>query len=332
MQRFTANTVLHDRMLLKEELSFDAQQGQQVWTVQDQQTGQSLIARFHHDGRVEWFSDNRPPVITAPSAVARPQPPPAPPAVPPQPLAGKPTSAVPNQRVVPFLTVMLVLSLVIAGYFYRKPLMAAAQSLRPVPRPDAGEQAGPDSPNSALHAEADPGLPGTRVNQSRRQPAVSFRSDLGPTGEPTGNTANSTPTSVGKSAKSAISAPQATRLLNLMKQIPAGKHPAIFADARQAFTQLRQMAGQQAHIDSLYTVCMNRGAQSLATYRQNGDPVSRRYAAEWYQTACALKPNPAVEYQINALRSNEPKPRPKSIRKPTKTNAPLFMSDPEVNR
>ena len=129
-----------------------------------------------------------------------------------------------------------------------------------------------------------------------------------------------------------ISVPQVLRKLNLLKQIPTEKHPAIFREAQQAFVGFRRMPGRPASIDSLYTMCLGRGAQSVLTHQQNGDALSKRYAIDWYQLAYALKPSVGLEGRIDRLRSSRKPSRQSSPVSPKKPQESLFIRDPEVNR
>lgn len=60
MERFMINTVVMNRYQLVEEIEFDKNMNYQIWGVIDSQSNQKIIGKFWHDGRVEWFNDDRP--------------------------------------------------------------------------------------------------------------------------------------------------------------------------------------------------------------------------------------------------------------------------------
>ncbi len=297
MQRFQPNTVLQNRFLLKEELSFDQQTGQQVWVVLDQQTGQSLIARLYVDGRAEWFNDNRPPISESIPPVATPSPIDSErPSVSTQP---PPVRTARSLRAV-FLFV-LALALVIGSYVYRNQLLNSIQALRTTVSPVTTA----DSTSTTTQAVD----------------TTDLREDVY--------------TIASQSKSNPISVVQAMHLLAVLGQIPARKHAAVFADARLAFTSLRQPSGNHQHIniDSLCAVYVNRGAQSYLAHQQNGDSVSRRYALDWYRMAYAISPSPAVRDRLDRLSNQSRKPLAKSGSSARKVHRPresLFISDPEV--
>ena len=297
MQRLTPNTVLQNRFVLKEELSFEPQKGQQVWAVQDRQTGQALIARLHADGRAEWYSDNRRSIKVEPEQI---------------PISPPPVAApVGSQRIPPalvsegkwlrsVLVTLLVLALMLIGYFYRKPIVKYGQAFRASLTPATA---------------VDPADTITQASLVTTAPGQTER--------------------VARAASTAtpISVSQAVRLLSVLERIPAEKHPAIFADARLAFETLRRTPGRAQTIDSIYTMCVGRGAQSLMAHQQNGDSISKTYALEWYRTAYALKPLPYLRERLNRLANVRPKApiRHETPAKKSRTRDPLFIDDPEVN-
>ncbi len=272
--------------------------GQQVWAVQDRQTGQPLIARLHADGQVEWFNDNRPPIKVVPTG------PTAPPSAPvPAGPSGTPLSpAVPNSNWLrSVLITILLLAIVLVGYFYRKPILAYGRAFRASLTPAT---------------TVDPADTITQATLVTTAPALAER------------------VAKSASAMASPSASQAVRLLSLLEKIPAEKHPAIFADARMAFEILRRTPGRERTVDSIYTMCVGRGAQSILAHQQNGDPASKKYALEWYRTAYSLKPLPYLRERLNRLANVRPKAmvRQSVPMKKIKSREPLFIDDPEINQ
>ena len=84
-------------------------------------------------------------------------------------------------------------------------------------------------------------------------------------------------------------------------------------------------------------MCLSKGAQSFRLHQQNGDPVARRYALEWYKTAYALKPTPDLLGRLSQLTTTRTPARndkPARLDKPTRKSpapSPLFTIDPELN-
>lgn len=183
------------------------------------------------------------------------------------------------------------------------------------------------------------------------------RSDTGPMPEPvrvlTPDADRSKVTApVGLSGKvisshDAASVREHGRLLARLDEIPAKNQAAVFAAARASFTTHRQTADQLT-LDSLYVLCSTRGAKAVVAFTNTKSARYQQRAIDWYQTAYALKPYPALKNRISRLqktlvsapgpseRVNKPRStavpaRAKQPRKPARKTSATFVPDSEVN-
>ncbi|GAB4015126.1 hypothetical protein GCM10028808_39630 [Spirosoma migulaei] len=232
---------------------------------------------------------------------------------------------------------ILLVGVATAGYYYRKPLRSYRKSIVRLfhsmgkAHPDTLAKHDNSAPATKNQQNPDTVILDTLPPQQTNLGGASTSSDSTAT-MPADAPTPSTDKGTSSNSVVPITAPQAARLLSLISKIPPEKHPAIFVDAQQAFTNLRQSSGRQSYIDSLYTIYKGWGAQSFLTYQQNGDPVSKRYAIDWYHTAYALKPDPNLRERIARLINSGQPNKAKPVRKPAKNTSPNFMRDPEVNR
>ena len=139
------------------------------------------------------------------------------------------------------------------------------------------------------------------------------------------------------------------RLLARLDEIPANNQTAIFATARASFSAYRQRADQST-LDSLYVMCSTEGAKAVVAFTNTKDAQYHQRAIDWYLTAYALKPYPALKNRITRLQTaplplaHAPEPlirprpalpaasaKPKQTRKPAKKPRSPFVLDSEVN-
>jgi len=137
------------------------------------------------------------------------------------------------------------------------------------------------------------------------------------------------------------------RLLARLDEIPPKNQAVVFAAARTSFTTHRQTADQLT-LDSLYVLCSTGGGKAIVAFTNTNDTRYQQRAIDWYQTAYALKPYPALKNRISRLQktlmsAHGPPERPtkpqltatparvKQPRKPAKKTSATFVPDSEVN-
>ena len=92
------------------------------------------------------------------------------------------------------------------------------------------------------------------------------------------------------------------RLLARLDEIPANNQTAVFAAARASFSAYRQRADQST-LDSLYVMCSTEGAKAVVAFTNTKDAQYHQRAIDWYLTAYALKPYPALKNRITRLQT-----------------------------
>ncbi len=322
MQQYQPNTLISDRFLLKEQLSYDAGSGQQVWTVTDTQTGQALIARFHADGSTEWFNDNRPPVppVVPPPPAAAQTPVVAPPpvaAVPPRPAPGSPFAPVPKKRRYGWLLFLLLLAaLGAAGYFNQQWVMDTYKSWSGS-EPDSTLAGAATVENSGLFGADKDGYP-------------SWEPESMPEGNGAAPAIAETPLNPGPvwetpGADRVGSARQSFAALVLMDaDASLSSYQHAFEEAIAGFGKLRESGRHRALCDSVYIIATDRGDQHYRSYQRNPVAETKAKALVWYRTAAAANASAYSKKRIAELQSRAPKNEPSDV-------SNYFPKDPELN-
>lgn len=328
MQSYQPNTLISGRYFLKEQLSNDTSTGQQVWTVTDTQTGQALIARFHADGRTEWFNDNRPPAGNPLSAETQNTPPQPAPAVPSGVAPGKAASPAPHpDPTIQTLTgsrsprknagiwiTLLALSLAgAAGYLNKEILIQKYREISSSsPASDVENTAPePETANSLFGSSQDiPVWNPEEENQSRATaaaPAPGSPENTG-TGEP---------------------AQASRRLFGILARAePSAGLSALGTSFNEAISQLQSLrnSGQHAALcDSIYAIATDRADQFYSRYRDN-DQEAKANAVDWYKVSRAAKETAHNKKRLSELQ------RPPAGKKESSSSATdYFPKDPELN-
>lgn len=298
MARHRTNTLIDNRYLLTENLSFDSLSGRQVWAALDKHTGKKLIGRFEPNGRVEWFDDKRPTSAPKPAKLPLGNKIPAPPKIP-------LSRSKPKLR--PFLPVLIFIgALLIAVAYTRKDRIEAyfLAKKQMWQQPEEEESVAAQDQNMPLSAE--------------RRVETMEESDL----------------ELERQAGAKLEWLDVAISLDHLSGEDPGSHKELFVKVINSFTTLRQNGSEAAVIDSLYKIYMGRAAKSFQKFRQNGDAGSKSYAINWYYVAYSLKPTVELQERIDRIVDSNVQPG-KASTKPRgeKTSKRVkFEEDPELKK
>jgi len=304
MDKFIPNTLIYDRFLLKEELSYDTNSGLRVWAVQDEQTDQAYIVYFHHDGRTEWFADNR--QQSGKESEYGPN------------ISRDPASVTEQKRfdvnnsgkpVIWRFVVILFLSALVAGYYYRDNILSIVKSFTGT---RADNSARPDNQKDSRSISTLKTDSTAVVSENDTQHKTAWVDDFPET-------------------QQSIAEKKVSDVLQQFDVLPVEKHSAAFVDLRKALTALRQSGANGTLIGSVVTICLDKGDQSLLMHKQNGRQVFKQNAFEWYDAAFSLKPSPELLAKINKLKNVQGSKKRARVKKSSEKASPYFQRDPELN-
>lgn len=336
MQPFQPNSLLSGRFLLKEQLSFDTASQQQVWTVTDTQTGQALIGRFHSNGQIDWYNDNR---NVAPANT---------PALPfpaisqsgetvghhpgPQTVSGTTsgntlpppgnTFATPPKRakggILWFLLVVLA-GLAIAAYFNQEFVYGQYNAIRAqlFGQPDS-LQAGPVTDQKQVKPEQETGLFGP----SSEVPVWKPESETSTVGS-VANRASEVPVASGQSDEQIRALFRIVSRVDPFSEINSLSHS--FDKTAAALIEFRKTGGRQGLSDSVYTIATDRADQFYQSFK-NGRVEAKDKAIAWYKISRAAKETEHNKKRLSELLTPQAKRETSSTRP-----ADYFPRDPELN-
>lgn len=298
MARHRINTLIDNRYLLTEDLSFDSLSGRQVWAALDKHTGKKLIGRFEANGRVEWFDDNRPASAAAPPRLAPTNKIPAPPKIPLSP--GK-------SKLRPFLPVLIFIGALLVAVAYTRKDRIEAYFLA---KKEIWQQ--PEEEESVPAEDRNMTLPAEKRVETMKEPDPEVQKEAG----------------------AELEWLDAATSLDHLSEADPGRHKGLFVKAINSFATLRQTGSDAAVIDSLYKIYMARAGKSVQNFRQNGDAGSKSYAIDWYHVAYSLKPTADLQERIDRIVDSDVQPG-KASRKPRSEKIrkePKFEEDPELKK
>ena len=310
MQSYQPNTLLSDRFLLKEQLSSDPAAGQQVWAVTDTRTGQPLIARFHSNGHIDWYNDNR--AATPPTAPPAPEAP-APEAYNTAPPARTTKSQAPSPQrkgAGIWIALLLLAGAGVVAYFNQDLIIGEYEKLA------ARFSAPADSAGTpAAQSPATEGQSTSLFGQTGDMPG--WDPEPGTTGWTEGETTGSFHIVDAARAQFDIIA-----RMNPFDEISGSRDS--FRRMQSLLKELGSSAENPALCDSIYAIATDR-ADVLYNSFKSGSADLKENVLEWYKTSNAARPTDHNRKRIAELQAKKPL---------TRESAPTvdyFPKDPELN-
>jgi len=266
MAKFTPNTLIDNRYLLTENISYDSSSGRQVWSATDKQTGRRMIGRFEANGDAHWFDDHRPVSTTVPQPLVPPS------NALPQPsgFSGMEQKLKKKSRSRTVLLASLFGAALVIAFVYDKRYQIENffQNKKEEWKREEAEE---------LLQQAE--VPKKEEVESEiKSPAPEISVDL-----------------------PEMKWTDAVVQLNYLSKKNQEEKARLFVQAGEAFIKMRQTVYDHKQLDSLYVVYMGRGSNSLLSFRQNGDKSAQYYAKEWYKLALKLKPSVDLRERIERV-------------------------------